>query len=397
MKKTIIIVLVLAAVGSLVFLSLQFKGGMPAAQASQPTPLPPVRAKSGIVAEGVVTPQQEITLSYASSGIIHEVRVAEGDQVQAGDVLVVPDNLAELQSMVEANRQALASAQKQYEQLMAAAPLTRANAQLALIQAQKDLDDAKDDTDSKLYQRASQETIDIARARLIVSNEELDKAEDIFNRVEWRGAEDVEYAAGLDQLAKARQLQLQAEYNLNYVQGLPEPLDIEEVDTKLTVSQAKLLVAQADWEWVKDGPNDPATVAAQAKVASAQATLDASEAALLHAVVRAPFAGTVVEVKVKPGQLAGPGTVLLTLADLSDLRVETTDLDELDVAQVKVGQPATVTVDGLEGTEIVAQVIQIADKSTQNSGDVVYKVTLRLVEPPEGLRWGMSTSVQILP
>ncbi len=323
--------------------------------------------------------------------------VAEGDQVKAGDVLVEPDNLAELQTAVVASQQALANAQKTYEHLMANASLTRANAQLALIEAQKELEDAQDETRSNLYQRASQETIDIARARLITANQALDDAEQAFEHVQSRGDDDVNYAAGLSELAKARQNQIQAQYNLNYVMGLPDPLDIEEVDARLAVAQARLLSAKADWEDVKDEPNDPVTVAANAQVASAQAAVTAAQAALDRAVVRAPFDGRVVDVQIEPGQLVAPGTALVILADLSELRVETTDLTELNITKVRLGIPAKVSVDGLGNQEFAAQVIQIADQSTKNSGDVVYKVTLRLLQPVSDLRWGMSASVRITP
>ncbi len=342
----------------------------------------------------MVVPDQEITLTFPSGALVSEVLAAEGDQKKAGDVLVVSDNLRELQSAVKANQQALASAQKSYDNLMANAPLKRANAQLALIEAQKAVDDAQEDTESKKFQRASPETIDIARARLITAQDALEQAEEFFASNSGN-PESVTYASALDQLAKARQLATQAQYNLNYVQGLPEPLDIEEADTKLAVAEARLLVAKSDWELVKDGPNDPAMAAAQAQIAAAQAQLDLTQAAVERAVIRAPFDGTVVTMGVKPGQMVSAGQPLVTYANLTNLHVDTTDLNELHIAQVQIGQYALVSIDGL-GIEIPAQVVSIASSSTKVSGDVVYKVTLRLSEQPTGLRWGMTALVRIL-
>ena len=86
--------------------------------------------------------------------------------------------------------------------------------------------------------------------------------------------------------------------------------------------------------------------------------------------------------------------MVLTIANLNNLLVETTDLSERDVSQVNVGQPARVTVEGL-GKTFLGKVIKIAPRSTKLGGDVVYKVTIELNEQPPGLRWGMSATVQI--
>lgn len=366
-----------------------------AAAAVQAT-LAPVRTGDGVIAEAVITPQQSAALSFATGTLVQQVLVQEGDAVKAGQVLVVSENITQLQSALAASQQALASAQKNYEHLMANAPLNRANAQLALIDAQQAVDDAQDDTQSKQYQRASQDTIDIARAQLITANQALDDAETAFERVSNRSQDDLQYAAGLTNLAKARQNQQNAQYNLNYVQGLPSPLDIEEVETKLDVAQARLLAAKADWDNVKDGPNDPAMVAAQAQVASAKTALDAAQTALDLAVIRAPFDGAVTSVPVIAGELVTPGEPLVTIANLSGLRAETSDLSEMNISQIQVGQSAEVQVDGL-GKAFPAQVLKISQEPGKNNGDVVYKVTLQFNEPPAGLRWGMSATVRFYP
>lgn len=358
--------------------------------------LAPVITGDGIYSEGEVIPGQKVSLAFASGGLIQQVLVNEGDQVKAGDVLIVSDSLIELQAALDASQRALASAQENYEHLMAYAPLTRANAQLALIEAQKAVDEAQEDTQSKQYQRASQETIDIARARLITANQALDDAEEAFARVSGRGEDDVNYAAGLDALAKARQNQITAQYNLNYVQGLPEPLDIEKAETRLDIAQATLLAAKADWELVKDEPRDIQMVAAQAEVVGAQAALSSAQAALDRAVIRAPFDGTIVDVTAKPGQLVTAGQGLVSLADLSTLQIETIDLSEMDIPQVEIGQTAIISIDSL-GLDIPARVEKINYIPGKNSGEIVYTVTLQPDTRPDGLRWGMSATVHILP
>ena len=89
-----------------------------------------------------------------------------------------------------------------------------------------------------------------------------------------------------------------------------------------------------------------------------------------------------------------PGQVVVTLADLSLLRVETTDLSERDVAGVSVGQRASVYVEAL-GAEIQGRVAGVAPQATTIGGDVVYVVYIQLDEQLPGLRWGMSADVEI--
>ena len=86
--------------------------------------------------------------------------------------------------------------------------------------------------------------------------------------------------------------------------------------------------------------------------------------------------------------------MVLTLADLTHLQVETTDLSERDVAGVQVGQEATVFVDALN-VDVPGRVAQISPLASTVGGDVVYTVVIALDEQPEGLRLGMSVEVEI--
>jgi HlyD family secretion protein len=82
------------------------------------------------------------------------------------------------------------------------------------------------------------------------------------------------------------------------------------------------------------------------------------------------------------------------IADLEDLLIETTDLSELDVAAVRIGQPVTVFVEALEA-EYPGRVTAISPVADTIGGDVVFKVTVGLNQPPAGLLWGMSADVDI--
>jgi RND family efflux transporter MFP subunit len=164
-------------------------------------------------------------------------------------------------------------------------------------------------------------------------------------------------------------------------------------------AEAAVRVAEFDYEYwklprragnqiIERGP-----VAAQ-ELEVSRKTLDTAHAELSQTELLAPFAATVVSVSVKPGEFVGPGQVVLVLAKLDSLQVETTDLSELNVAAVRIGQPATVYVEALD-EEFPGIVTAISPISATIGGDVVFKVTIQFNEKPKELLWGMSADVEI--
>jgi len=130
-------------------------------------------------------------------------------------------------------------------------------------------------------------------------------------------------------------------------------------------------------------------------VAQAQAGLEAASVALGRCEVRAPFAGTVGAVSVRMGELITPGQPLVTLGDLATLRVETTDLDEVDVARVALGQRASITFDAIPERVFAGQAVRISPMAEPGAGGVNYTVVVTLDESDPAIRWGMTAFVDI--
>jgi RND family efflux transporter MFP subunit len=172
-------------------------------------------------------------------------------------------------------------------------------------------------------------------------------------------------------------------------------------DLEYGILQAKDAVNKAEfdyqyWKLPRRQGNqivDRGPVAAQ-ELETTRRSLDTAYAELSQTELVAPFAATVVSVIVKPGEFVQAGQVVLVLAKLDNLRVETTDLSELNVASVKIGQTATVHVDALD-KDIPGVVTAISPISDKIGGDVVFKVTIQLDEQPKELLWGMSADVEI--
>jgi multidrug resistance efflux pump len=82
------------------------------------------------------------------------------------------------------------------------------------------------------------------------------------------------------------------------------------------------------------------------------------------------------------------------IADLTSLQIQTTDLNEVDVAKIDIGSSAEVVLDALPDTIVYGKVAEISLRNEQVAG-VYYTVTIELEDIPEGLLWGMSAFVKI--
>jgi multidrug resistance efflux pump len=142
------------------------------------------------------------------------------------------------------------------------------------------------------------------------------------------------------------------------------------------------------------GPDPDDLAVAEARLANAQAQMDAAQAALTDLELRAPFDGNVSEIFVHPSEWVNIGQPILLLADINNLQVETTDLSEIDLALLKIGDEATVTFDALPDVVVRGIISRIAPKAAEGAG-VNYPVTIELREIPDQLRWGMTAFVDI--
>ena len=116
-----------------------------------------------------------------------------------------------------------------------------------------------------------------------------------------------------------------------------------------------------------------AVLTAAQQVAQMTAVLDQAEIQLDKLTIRAPLAGTVLVRAVEVGQIVDPATVLMTIADLGQLVVET-DVDESYATQIKVGQPAALQLSG-EGVVRAGRVSFVSQRVDETTGGLAVKVT----------------------
>lgn len=172
-------------------------------------------------------------------------------------------------------------------------------------------------------------------------------------------------------------------------------LDTTILEANVQEAGANVTAAETQVSYLKRvGTDQDHLKSAQADVDRAQAALDSAKATLAQATLAAPFDGTVASVDISPAETVIPGQVVVTMGDLSEFQIETTDLSERDVPSVKVGQPASVSVQALH-QQFPGKVSDVARISSTVGGDVVYKVIITLDDQPQGLMWGMTTDVEI--
>ena len=99
------------------------------------------------------------------------------------------------------------------------------------------------------------------------------------------------------------------------------------------------------------------------------------------------------------GTMNNPGTVLMTIADLSVMEVEV-EVDETDVVGVKIGQKSEVKIDAYPDDIITGTVTEVGSSALQTvttadeSKD--FKVVVTLENPPANLKPGLSASADII-
>jgi HlyD family secretion protein len=336
MKKLTVLIFVFAFV-------LAACGGTPtAAPVVQSTPAP----ANAVIAEGHIVPAQDAMLAFQARGTVTEVSVKIGDKVKAGDVLARlggPNDAAYAAAQAE-----LVSAQQSLKSLKESADIARAKAWITLRDAETLYQDAQDlyndmtDGDYE-YQKISYTTI---RGQRVPTIETV--TVDVVD-------EDT----------------------------------LEDAKSDMELKKALYEEAQRAYDRLKDGPDaDQLTLV--------EARLDAANAGVAAFAVTAPFDGIVMDVNVMAGEQAGPETWAVKLADTSAWYVETSDLTELEVVKIAVGQKVSILPDALD-VEMTGVVESISQAFTAQGGDILYKVRIKVDEIDPRVLWGMTVEVTFEP
>jgi HlyD family secretion protein len=414
-------------------------------------------AAGTIVAEGTVEPALWRALSFEIPGTVAQVNVQTGQAVQAGDLLARLDTAelelalqnarqdllaqqAALDLLLEGSRQeVIARADKDNADAIAQAEIALRAKELQLEKAQ--LEDPSVDVSvaeigvqqlqSQLAQaRAQDPSAEVASAQVGLERSKiaLDDAQDEYNKALDRPWEDqgirdawaiqleqkqLDYRLAQAQLDGALKAQRAHTLGLAVLQAQIEeaqarleqartaekayPVTLDTLAADVDAAQAQL-EALRSWENPYRDPAREGEIAqASVGVRKAEIAVQQIELQLQDAELRAPFDGTAADVELEVGDEVQVGQSVVVLATLDELEVRTTDLTELDVGRIAVGNAVEVSVDALPGGTFPGVVGEIALQGQDYRGDVVYEVTVDLTgaELPESLRWGMTAMVEI--
>src|SRR6202451_3425017 len=274
-----------------------------------------------------------------------------------------------------------------------------------------------------------------------------------YGKITHQSVKEGDHAKKGQLLAQLENVQSSADVSANQASVEAAATDAIAADAALRTSDADLLRAQADYErnkldWeraqnlFKDGliaksyvdsrqnawaTADSGLAQAKARIAQAKAQKDSADRhvtqgranltrvadVLQKTTYAAPYDGVVTNLPVREGESVvigiqnALGSTLLTLADMSVITAEV-KVDETDIVNVKLGQPADVTIDAIPKKVFHGTVSEIGDNAIVRSTGVAtsqqniaseeakdFKVVVTVKDPPLDLRPGLSTTAKI--
>jgi len=285
-----------------------------------------------IDASGSLEAQPFAALNWKTSGVVEKVNIKTGDTVKAGDLLATLQPASTSANIVSAKAD-LVNAQVKLRDLLTSGT--------SLAQAKIDLKDAQ---------------------------EAYTKADNYLKYLNY--SEYVPQTIYTAKLVATGRNGWEYQYDTHNFKG-PAPKDwIVEATNDLALKKGKLDDAQRTYDSLLAGEDSTGVIAARANVDAAQATVNS-----LYII--APFDGKVLSVEQRVGEVVNTGDLSINLADMDHLYVNT-QVDESDIANVKLGNQAEITLDAVPGVTLAGKVTSINPVGENVSGLVKYTVRVDL-------------------
>jgi multidrug resistance efflux pump len=343
---------------------------------------------------GKVAPATWTAVGAQTGGMVVEVLAAEGAHVAAGDALVRLDD-ADAQLALRQAEATLAAAEAQVARVkIGARPEELAVAEAQILAAQTLISETLTQRDQlwagsgNAEIAAAEAAVAAAQAEQLVARQQHDETMKCYDVPQPDGStqqicptlgtleEQARYALhAANEALAAAEARLTATKSGTWAQR-------RTADAGVTAVSAQYDIAVAQLELLKAGVLAQDVAIAEAAVAQARVAVEAAQVALARTTITAPFAGTVTRIDVRRGEFIAPGQPLITLGDLNTLRIETTDLDEIDVARIAEGQTATLTFDAVPDLTLTGRITRIAPMAAPGTGGVNYTVVIDPGELP---------------
>jgi HlyD family secretion protein len=283
----------------------------------------------------------------------------------------------DLELSLKSSQANLASAQANFDSTQSTLQSALKTAQASLKSAQANYDSAKISYDQNPSQLA------VAQATLEKARVTLEQAQLAYNVVAWRPDIGMTSQAADLEAATTAYTEALATYKATAAGINDTALRIAQA----TLDNAKVSLAQAEKNM------DTSTRTAQATLDSAKLAVEQAQRSLDQASLYAPFDGVVSEVNFGVGDTGGTSTAV-SVVDLSSLQVTLT-IAEVDMAQLKPGESAQMTMDAVPGKTYQAKVLSIGPVGTVSSGVVNYPVTVSITNADAQVKPGMTANLAI--
>ncbi|MFU8827595.1 MAG: efflux RND transporter periplasmic adaptor subunit, partial [Brevefilum sp.] len=318
-----------------------------------------------IYGTGSVQPDQTGVLTWSASGIVGEVHIAVGETVEKDQVLMTLETNSLSVEILQAEIDVI-NAQKALDELYQNWGSDLASARLDLLNAQENLEDLQNKRQVMNFQRCSDERIEDLE-------EELERAEQIYN---------------FQQNAINLQRVNTAQANLNFCRAEFSEREIAEAELEIELAEARVARLQDRVTILADGPDPDEVTILETRLTIAQSRLDSPT-------IKAPFSAVVTDLPTQVGDVVQMGTKAVQLDNLSDLRLKV-QISEIDIPQVRVGQPAQLVFDAYFESTFTGEVTEISPVGTTVQGVVEYTVTIKMLDADVRIRPGMTAAVTIL-
>ncbi|MFN8378525.1 MAG: efflux RND transporter periplasmic adaptor subunit [Anaerolineae bacterium] len=367
-------------------------------------------------ATGAVTPERQVPLTFEVPGIVADVLVEPGQRVAAGDVLVRLDT-ADLEMSIRAAELVVDSQQAVYDALTA--PVR----DIDVAAAQAVVDAAQASLAAAYGTAPSNNQVEIARLQSEMARNQLwqaqlqrdlsanqtglsfdvsglipdgaDVPQDVIDQVN-------NALAGLVSVPSTGS-------SANFTAGLNQAeygVDIADASYSATAgrganagsvaqAQAAVVSAQSALDRLLNGPSELDLQMAEIGLQQAQLALDQARSTLEQAVIYAPFDGVVAAVNAVSGELPPTQQPAVLLVDESKLYLDLA-VDETDVVDMAVGQPADLRFDALPDARVTGVITRVADTPVLAGQLVSYPVRVAIDPSEAPVRLGMTSTATVV-
>jgi len=179
-------------------------------------------------------------------------------------------------------------------------------------------------------------------------------------------------------------------------QKITNQKNIDTEQASYNAAKNDLDVAQKELELKIAGSTPEAIQAQEAQVLASQANINNIAAQIEKATLKAPINGVITKQDAKVGEIASANSVIISLISQADFEIEA-NIPEADIAKVKIGDTAKITLDAY-GPDVIfeAKITKIDPAETIVEGVPTYKTTLQFTQNDTRIKSGLTANVDIL-